>query len=144
MMTRKLLLPLVLVGLLFAFGCSNKVRLSGKVTFSDDGSPVPTGTVQFETDTFVAQGEINSDGTYIVGSEALADGIPKGTYRVVIFAEEMTTVETPAQRQGDLPTSTTIRTPLINSKYNSGHTSGLTFFVDGKTKKFDIKVDRAQ
>jgi len=143
MMTRKLLLPFVLVGLVFAFGCSNKVSLGGKVTFSDDGSPVPTGNVQFETDKFFAQGEIKSDGTYVVGTDKLTDGIPKGTYRVVVFAEETTTVETPAQRQGDLPTSTTRRKPLIDSKYNSGSTSGLTFTVDGKTKKFDFQVDRA-
>ena len=142
-MTRKLLLPFLLVGLLFAFGCSDKVQLGGKVTFSDDNSPVPIGNVQFETDTFVAQGEIKPDGTYVVGSVALADGIPKGTYRVVVFAEEITTVESPALREGDAPVTTHIRKALIDPKYNSGATSGLTFTVDGKTRKFDFQVDRA-
>ena len=144
-MTRKLSLLYVLVCLVFAFGCSSdKVSLSGKVTFSDDGSPVPTGNVLFETATSVSQGEIKPDGTYVVGTDTLTDGIPKGTYRVSVFAEETTTVESKPEREGDAPRTTTLRKKLIDSKYNNPDTSELTFTVDGKTKKFDIEVDRAK
>ncbi len=54
--------------LLFSVGCSGKVPLGGKVTFSDDGSPGTRGVVFFMSPPLVAQGGINPDGTYRVGS----------------------------------------------------------------------------
>ena len=35
------------------------------------------------------------------------------------------------------------RRALIDSKYQSADTSGLSFTVDGTTRRFDIPVDRA-
>jgi len=138
-MTRKLLLPFVLVGLVFVFGCgSGKQSLSGTVTFLDDGSPVPMGTVQFDTTGSFSRGEIKSDGTYVVGTDTLTDGIPKGTYTVTVHATEYTEI-----RGADGSASSTSK-QLINPKYNSAETSGLTFTADGKTKKFDIQVERAR
>ena len=120
-------------------GCSDKVPLGGTVTFSDDGSPVTAGAVFFETPTFNAQGMIKPDGTYVVGSTSLTDGIPKGTYNVSIRgAEDITTI---TGRDGS---QTERRRALIAGKYQSPETSGLTFTVDGKTRKFDIEVDRAR
>jgi len=137
-MTRKLLLSFVLTGAVFMLGCSDNLPLGGKVTFSDDGSPVTTGAVFFTTPTFEAQGSIKSDGTYVVGSTGLADGLPRGTYQVSIRgAEDVTTVE------GADGSRTERRKALIDAKYQSAETSGLTFTVDGKTRKFDIPVDRA-
>ena len=139
MRTRKLLLSFVLPGIVFLSGCSDNLPLGGKVTFSDDGSPVPAGTVFFSTPTFEAQGFIKSDGTYIVGSTGLADGIPKGTYGVSIRgAEDITMVE------GADGSRSERRKALIDTKYQSPDTSGLTFTVDGKSRKFDIPVDRAK
>ena len=129
----------MLAGLVFAIGCSDMQPLSGTVTFSDDGSPVTAGAIFFETPTFSAQGTIRSDGTYVVGSMAKADGIPKGTYSVTVRgAEEITTTE---RSDG---TTTERRRALIDPKYQNSETSGLTFTVDGKTKKFDFQVDRAR
>ena len=139
-MTRKLF-PLVLVGLLFAFGCSNKVQLTGKVTFSDDGSPVPLGYVQFETETFFATGPIQPNGTYRVGTDSLKDGIPKGTYTVFVRANEETMVRT---GDGANSSRTLVTRSLIDSRHSHAATSGLTLTIDGKTKKFDITVDRAK
>jgi len=137
-MTNKLLLPFVLLGFVFLVGCSGKQPLSGTVTFSDDGTPVTAGAVFFETPTFNAQGSIKSDGTYIVGSTGLTDGIPRGTYMVSIRgAEEIKSVMGPGGTMVDGP-----RRSLIDTKYQRADTSGLTFTVDGKTKKYDIKVDR--
>jgi len=128
----------MLIGLVFVLGCSDKVPLGGTVTFSDDGSPVPTGAVFFETSTFQAQGDIRPDGTYRVGSETLTDGIPLGTYGVSIRgAEEITIVE---RADG---TTDERRKDLIDSKYRIAETSGLTFTVDGKTRTFNIQVERA-
>jgi len=138
-MTKKLLFSFVLIGFALVPGCSSgKQSLSGKVTFSDDGSPVPTGTVTFETSTFFAQGTINSDGTYVVGTDTLTDGIPKGTYNVVVQASDTVAVPRPDGTQEYRSK------PLIDSKYTNASTSGLTFTADGKTKKFDFTVDRAK
>ena len=138
-MSKKLLLSFVLAGMAFLPGCSDKLPLSGTVTYSDDGTPVTAGAVFFETPTYSSQAAIKSDGTFIVGSTGLADGIPKGTYGVCIRgAENIVTVKGPGGIQ------TERRTALIDPKYQSLETSGLTFTVDGKSKKFDIKVDRAK
>ena len=139
-MTRKLF-PLVLVGLLFTFGCSDKVQLTGKVTFSDDGSPVPLGYVQFETETFFATGPIQPNGTYRVGTDSLKDGIPKGTYAVLVRANEETMVQV---GDGADSSRTLVTRSLIDPRHGNAATSDLTLTVDGKTKKFDIQVDRAK
>ena len=139
-MTRKLLLTFALTGLVIMVGCSGKQQLTGTVTFSDDGSPVPTGVVFFETPTFSAQGSIK-DGKYIVGSTAMADGIPKGTYQVSIRgAEDSVLIDGPGGSQIER------RTLLIDGKYQRPDTSGLTFTVDGtrNTRTFNIQVDRAR
>ena len=140
MMKRKLIISIALIGILFVFGCSGKQPLSGKITFSDDGSPLPAGAVFFETPTYSASGVIKKNGTYVVGSDSLKDGLPKGTYAVIIRgADEITTIDA---RGGGMPMER--RTPLIDSKYQNPDTSGLSFTVDGKTKKFDFQVDRAK
>jgi hypothetical protein len=137
-MTKKLL---PLLALVFIFGCgSGKVPLGGTVTFSDDGSPVPLGSVSFSTPTFSASGTISVDGTYVIGTDTLSDGIPKGTYEVSVYADE--TIEIPPRTPDGTPDYKS--TSLIDPKYNHGSTSGLTFTVDGKNKKFDIQVDRAK
>ena len=138
-MTRKRLLPFVLVGLVLMSGCgSGNQSLSGKVTFTDDDSPVPMGIVQFNSATSFSQGEIKSDGTYIVGTNALTDGIPPGTYTVTVHATEYTEI-----RGADGSFSSQSK-PLIHSKYNNADTSGLTFTADGKMRTFNIQVDRAK
>jgi len=139
-MSKKLLISFALVGMIFVFGCSGKKPLRGKITFSDDGSPLPVGAIYFETPTYSASGVIEKDGTYIVGSDSLRDGLPKGTYSVVIRgADEITVIHPPG---GGMPREN--RRPLIDSKYQNPDTSGLSFTVDGKTRKFDFQVDRAK
>ena len=137
-MTRKLLLPFVLLGLIFITGCSDKVHIGGKVTFSDDNSPVTFGTVEFSTPSFRTEGQIKSDGTYVIGTDTLTDGISKGTYGITVRVDEVTMIDQPDGSQTPSTRS------LIDSKYHSVETSGLTFTVDGKTRKFDIPVDRAK
>jgi hypothetical protein len=120
--------------LLLLVGCSDKVGLGGKVTFSDDGSPLSTGTVCFETDTYLARGTLKADGSYVVGSLTENDGLPAGTYRVYISGAEK---ETGQDKEG-MP----IMEPLIDTKYSSASMSELTLDVTNATKTFDIKVDR--
>ena len=117
-------------------GCSNgNVRFGGKVTFSDDDSPLTTGTVCFESSTFLGRGELDKNGKYDLGSLSAKDGIPKGTYRVYI---------TGAAQGGTDEKGTPILVPLIDPKFVAGNTSGLTVTIDGSSKSFDITVDRYQ
>lgn len=121
--------------LLLTFGCSgNKVGLSGKVTFSDDDSPLTVGTVYFTTDTYEARGNIGEDGTYHVSSVKDKDGIPPGEYKVYIQGAEKNVGSTPGGYEQ--------MEPLIDKKYTSKGTSGLTVTIDKSTKTYDIKVDR--
>jgi len=132
------ILPTLSLILAIAFvGCSQNVPLSGKVTFSDDGSPVPFGNVFFMTPTTVAQAGIREDGTYTVGSMKETDGMPRGEYKVYLVVEQLTTREVGGQSENAY-------TSLIDSKHTNPETSGLTFTADGKTRTFDIQVDRAR
>ncbi|MDR1493270.1 MAG: hypothetical protein LBT05_11180 [Planctomycetaceae bacterium] len=117
-------------------GCGENQRLSGKVTF-DDGSPLTVGMVCFENteNGKLGRGEINSDGTYVVGFETDKNGIPKGTYKVFITGAIL-------EKGMNEKTGMPIEEQQIALKYSSTTTSGLTFTADGKTKTFDITVER--
>ena len=134
-------------------GCGPNVKFGGRVTFSDDDSPLTTGMVCFESDTFLARGPLNQDGYYDLGSLALNDGIPKGEYRVYIsgaVSVEDAPVEQVSEQAPHLMRSAAgtmagqIFTPLTDPKFTEGKTSGLTVTIDGSSKKFDFKVDRYQ
>ena len=132
-------LLLCLVVFIFAAGCSDKVRLGGTVTFSDDGAPVTKGCVVFVTATFQSRGLIASDGTYTLSSTGNKDGIPPGEYRIFLTGiEDTIQIDRP---DGSYDTRSVF---LISEKYASPETSGLTCVVDGKTKRHDIQVDRMQ
>ena len=135
-MTKKLFIPFVLLGLVFMVGCSDNVRLSGKVTF-DDGEPVTFGTVFFLTPSTISQAGIRSDGTYTVGSDSLTDGMPKGEYQVYLVVEELTSRVVGGQSENTY-------TSLIAPKYTAPETSELTFTADGKTRRFNIQVERVR
>ena len=135
--TMRILPTLSLIIAVAFVGCSQNIPLSGKVTFADDGSPVTLGKVFFMTPTTVAQAGIREDGTYTVGSMKETDGMPKGTYQVYLVVEQLSTREMGGQSEN-------VYTSLIDSKYTNPETSGLTFNADGKTKTFDIKVERAR
>ena len=142
--TNKLKMKYILAGIgvllsVALLGCNSNHTLGGKVTFSDDGAPVPHGIVTFSTSQFQSVGAIRSDGSYVVGTMKLDDGIPPGTYTVTVGGvEEVTHTETLA----DGSTINHYRS-MIDTKYESPATSGLTFTADGKTQKFDIQLDRA-
>ncbi len=122
---------------LFAFisGCSSNSQVTGKVIF-DDGTPLTTGEVRFESSGYLGSGQIQSDGTYTVGSKAEKDGIPKGSYQVSIYAFEY-----PAGKPGENPAKTPPPKSLVAKEFQSGKTSGLVCEVNGKTT-FDITVKK--
>lgn len=131
-MKTKNIFPAFWVGLsLFVLaGCgSGQVPLSGKVTFSDDGSPLGVGTICFEKDAFCARGRLQPDGTFTVGLHGKTDGLPPGTYQVYIAG---------ANRE----VTPEVFEPLIDERLQDVSTSDLTVEVTSSTKKFDITVDR--
>ena len=124
-----------LVLLTFLVGCgSGHVSLKGKVTFSDNDEPLTQGTVAFVKDGRLSRGEIQSDGTYTVGTEKVSDGLPPGNYQVYISG---TSKAIPVGEHGSFNYE-----PQIDPKYEYPETSGLTVTVDASTKEYNIQVDR--
>lgn len=126
----RILLSITLLLSLTLLGCSNHVQLSGRVTYSDDKTPLEAGTVIFQTETFFARGDIGADGKYILSTQKTNDGLPPGKYQVFVNS---------AYRY---EASSGVETPLITSKFASPETSGLTVDVDASTKTYDFEVDR--
>ena len=119
---------------LFLTGCSDHVSLSGRVTYSDDGSPLESGTVIFQTAALFARGEIGKDGKYVMATMRPNDGLPPGQYRV--FVNSAYRYEFP---EGGGPANEIL---LITHKYTSPETSELVVDVDRSTRTFDFQVDR--
>ena len=127
---------IVVVVALVALGCGdpNRVNVRGKVTFSDDRSPLTRGIVCLDNDKIMARGTVQPDGSYAIGVEKDGRGSPPGSYKVsILFAQE----EIP----GGAPYSPRYN-KLIDDKYASRHTSGIELVVDPSTTRFDITVDR--
>lgn len=145
-MNKKIFGWVVVAVIICAAGCSNKVKVSGKVTFPD-GSPLTVGKVAFETETFVATGALNEDGTYILGSESERDGIPPGLYKVYV-AGAMKQIGTqdmnvPTASAGGGQVGTTMAMPVvvpaIAAKYSKADTSEITCEVK-KSMTFNFEV----
>jgi hypothetical protein len=119
---------ILLLGCLFLAGCGHgQVPLSGKVTFQD-GKPLKTGVVCFSTGTFMAEGRLNENGEYTVGSLKENDGLPLGTYKVFIQGA----IEYNAKEQG---------VPLIHKKFTDPNTTPLSFEVKKSgDQTFNIEV----
>ena len=131
-MNRALLFVIVLS--LFFVGCSDHVSLSGRVTYSDDGSPLESGTVVFETKNYFARGEIGKDGKYVMATMRPNDGLPPGQYQVYVNGAYRYEVPEGGGLANEIL--------LITHKYTSPETSGMVIDVDRSTKKFDFQVDR--
>jgi hypothetical protein len=120
---------------LFVAGCGGgQVGALGTVVFSDDGSPVfqgvdmPHGLIIFSTPTFQARSEIDGQGRFTMSSFSANDGLPPGTYRVAIIAQDNTDPDNPYS--------------LIDSKYSSHTTSELEITIEKTTRDIEFKVDR--
>ncbi|MGL6226688.1 MAG: hypothetical protein ACRC10_08690 [Thermoguttaceae bacterium] len=67
-----------------AIGCSNKAKVSGKVTFSD-GTPATGGSVRLQGEKIFAKGSIDSKGSYSVGETKEGEGVTPGKYKVALI-----------------------------------------------------------
>jgi hypothetical protein len=121
--------PIILLLLLvFAAGCSKQVGAGGTVVFSDNGTPVPYGSVIFSTPTFQSRSNINGQGRFTMGSYGAADGLPPGTYKVMIHVVDDSDADNPYN--------------LLDARYTNKDTSGLEITVDKTVKNLEFRVDR--
>jgi len=116
----------------FIVGCGQP-PLKGNVTF-EDGSPLTSGMVVFDNGASMSRAPIQSDGTFIVGTNKEKDGISPGTYRVYITGA----IEMLDNPSGRFPAPSR---PLIHSKYSSADTSGLSVTIDKSMSEWNITVE---
>jgi len=120
----------------FATGCAKKTHpVEGQVVF-EDGTPARElagyGIAFHAKDVAAnANGTIQPDGSFTVGTFADGDGAPLGKHRVAI---------TPPPPKIDEPR----KPPLIAKKYSSADTSELTVDVTAQANKVTLKVERAK
>jgi len=131
-------------------GGKNTHTVKGKVTFSD-GSPLTKGIVVFASPGGVAQGEIQSDGSYSLGSYGSSDGAPAGDYVVYLSGpifgppEDAGSSE-PAEEGAEMYTEgmeDQFGEALVHRKFSEPNTSGLSCNVSGATT-FDITVEKPE
>ena len=112
--------------MLSLLGCNQSAkvgRVRGVVLL--DGKPLSTGVVRFLPDAGrSATGQIQSDGTYSLGTYTQSDGALIGTHKVAIIANESGGDDRPAYERFNQKTKT-----LIPERYAAAGTSGLTFEV---------------
>ncbi|MGL4595448.1 MAG: hypothetical protein ACRCUY_12045 [Thermoguttaceae bacterium] len=127
MKTRSFILGFVLL-LTIVSGCGKGlVPFGGKVTFPD-GKPLTTGVVVFSTSTFQADGNLNEQGEYQLGSIGVNDGLPAGTYKVTVMGAQIT---------DDKERST----QLINADFADTEKTPLSCEVKSGVKRYDFTVE---
>jgi len=121
--------------LLALTGCGNRLYpVRGTVTL-EDGTPITKGMIiceRFEGGPAVsAQGPIQPDGTYRLGTTKPGDGLPPGKYRVLINAMDLS--DLPDDKK-DIP---------FDSKYLNFQTSGLELEVKIGEVDYPIRLAKS-
>lgn len=132
----------LLFSVFFLSGCSDNVKVTGKVTLLN-GNPVTRGQILFEKEGFVAWGEIQKDGTYRMGTIKPGDGIPTGDYGVYftgVMKDSSQTVQNPSKNKSAPAMGLSMPIPLLDKKYDSAKTSGLTCSVT-KSTVYNVEVE---
>jgi hypothetical protein len=129
-------ISLTLLIMLGASGCGGPklYPVKGRVMFPD-GKPLTGGRVSFElmeSETNVSAGaQIQSDGTFRLGTFRTADGAIAGRYRALV------TPPLPVPLDERRPPK-----PLIDKRFESYDTLGLVFVVKSEPNEFTITVER--
>jgi hypothetical protein len=123
--------PLVAAAVLFFAGCggSEHGRVTGRVVHAT-GAPLAGANVIARSDETgkTSYGTTDADGRFDLSTVTAGDGVPPGTYRVVITEERGATEGSGAV--------------TIAPKYGNPAQSGLTFsLAAGEDKSFDVTVD---
>lgn len=129
-----LLLALVLVS-----GCSGdkKFKITGKVSIKSTGQMLTGATVFFRPqknpDQFTSRGYVGADGTYSLSTVIADDGVPAGTYNVMVSIQAPSPEGKSRGAQSSSP---------IDRKYASFETSGLVFEVKPSGPfQFDMQLE---
>jgi hypothetical protein len=126
---------------LFAAGCQQDAtvaRVDGVVRL--DGKPLTTGTVRFVPEAGrAATGEIQSDGTYTLGTYGKSDGALIGRHKVAIIAYEGSGEGPPPYEAASKKSK-----PLVPERYMAVGTSQLSFEVKPSDNQadFDLRSGR--
>jgi len=136
--TKRLFSLALLAVLLFCFGCSGNVHVSGKVTFPD-GRPVSLGQIVFTDDFYMARSDINKNGEYSLHSYRRNDGIRKGTYKVYITGAMMFEQDEESEEDGLAAFRFDRSVQLIDDQYTIPDTSGWVFELK-KSQKINLTV----
>jgi hypothetical protein len=122
--------------LLAALGCGRRLYpVRGKVTYPD-GRPVTEGLVVFESEgaekPVMARGDIQADGSYQLSTFKPGDGVPAGTYHVLVAPKfDANAVDKPA------------KPPPFDPRYADFKTSGLKVEVTAGTTDYPLQVAQA-
>lgn len=122
----------LLVGMAFLTGCSGTaepVPVSGAVRVRD-GGPLTTGRVILDSQRLgiTASGTVQPDGRFELGTNADADGVVPGEYRVVVRGANVAGYDGPVEMR-------------IDPRYENFETSGLTVAVDGSGQPLELVLD---
>ncbi|MFK7817167.1 MAG: hypothetical protein AB8G99_00490 [Planctomycetaceae bacterium] len=117
-------------------GCSDRIPVypvSGRVVFSD-GSPVKTGTIEFESQEHLTSstGRIDDNGNFVLGTYEPADGAPAGLHKAIVMQMVISDGTIKHERDHGLP---------VNYKYRHPETSGLSFEIDAGENNLKVVVE---
>ena len=114
----------------FLVGCSDRVTVSGRITFPD-GEPLTIGSIVFESEAHQAYSYIGADGSYSLGEVEPGDGVRPGEYKVRILAAS----------GGGSDGSPLVQ--HVHPKYENTVTSELFYTVNGKME-INITVEKPE
>jgi hypothetical protein len=120
---------------LIAVGCSGRADVVGRVHYPD-GTPLDTGLVVCEpvdgeyAGKLSARGVIQPDGTFKLGVDRAAEGVPPARYKVLVVGRYQSVEELEQEP------------PVVAAKYNSFDTSEIVLDVPAGGATLDITVTR--
>ena len=121
-----------------AVGCgNNNVKVSGKITL-EDGTPVVGATVIYISGITQGRGTTNAEGVYSLSFEKTNDGIPPGTYQVLIVGAFFTPDNIVLRDEMD-----TGSRPMIDFIYAEAETSPLASEVPN-AEGYDFVVETSE
>jgi hypothetical protein len=117
-----------------ASGCNGgRYPVTGKVNYAD-GSPMSEGMVICEMrdgeKIIQARGNLESDGSFSLGTDSPGDGVLPGKYRVLVVGRQL------SEREAET------MLPFIDSKFTSYETSGIELEVKNAQTELNITVTK--
>ncbi|MDR0338409.1 MAG: hypothetical protein LBI18_15145 [Planctomycetaceae bacterium] len=131
---------LLMICVISLLGCQKRVYIYGKVTYPD-GTLLKKGTVCFQSEQLLAQGDIQANGNYRLGMNKSGDGVVPGSYTIYVSGA-LDIEEVPLRQSERDPIVDPKKTPLIHPKFMSPQTSGLNCNVEkGMKLPYNITVE---